>query len=91
MTANSAAHADARASTVPYKGLRARAGGCERRWHGGSTAGPHKGMTACDHRLTFVALNLVHAKRPIARHEQPSYRQTQLRNEYGPSPRELRR
>jgi len=57
----------------------------------GSTAGPHKGMTACDHRLTFAALNLADAKRPIARHEQPSYRQTQLRNEYGPSPRELRR
>ena len=51
----------------------------------------HKGMTACGHRLTFAALNLVDAKRPIARHEQPSYRQTQLRNEYGPSVRELRR
>ena len=48
-------------------------------------------MTACGHRLTFAALNLVDAKQPIARHEQPSYRQTQLRNEYGPSLRELRR
>jgi len=48
-------------------------------------------MTACDHRLTFAALNLVDAKRPIARHEQPIYRQTQLRTEYGPSLRELRR
>jgi hypothetical protein len=61
------------------------------RWHDGSTAGPHKGMAACDHRLTFAALNLADAKRPIAHQEQPSYRQTQLRNEYGPSPRELRR
>jgi hypothetical protein len=27
-------------------------------------------MTAFDHRLTFAALNLADAKRPIARHEQ---------------------
>jgi len=47
-------------------------------------------MTACDHRLTFTDLNLADAKQPVARHEQPSYRQTQLRNECGPPLHELR-
>jgi len=48
-------------------------------------------MTACDPRLTFAALNLADAKRPVARHEQPGHKQTQLRNEYGPPLHELRR
>jgi len=65
--------------------------GANVQWHDCSTAGTHKSMTACDPRLTFAALNLADAKQPVARHEQLSYRQTQLRNEYGPLLRELRR
>jgi hypothetical protein len=52
---------------------------------------PTKSMTACDPRLTFTALDLADAKQPGARHEQPNYRQTQLRNECGPPLHELRR
>jgi len=51
----------------------------------------HKSMTACDPRLTFTAPNLADAKQPVARHEQPNYRQTQLRNERRPPLHELRR
>lgn len=49
------------------------------------------GMKACDPRLTFTALNLADAKQPVARHEQPNYGQTQLRNECGPPLYEHRR
>jgi len=52
---------------------------------------PTKSMTVCDPRLTFTALDLADAKQPGARHEQPNYRQTQLRNECGPPLHELRR
>ncbi len=61
------------------------------RWHDGSTAGTRKSMTACVPRLMFTGLNLADAERPVARHEQPNYRQTHLLNECGPPLHELRR